>query len=68
MPSRSVDPIAGYEVISVDAGVVGHATGEELMTGGIDLYASPISAAHLLVISPWAKPEPEAGPTLAGPR
>lgn len=63
-----LDPIAGYEVISVDAGVVGHATGEELMTGGIDLYASPISAAHLLVISPWAKPESEGGPTRAGPR
>ena len=61
-----LDPVAGYEVISVDFGVVGHATGEELMTGGIDLYDSPISAAHLLVISPWA--EPEAGPTLAGPR
>ncbi len=53
-----LDPVAGYEVVSVDFGVVGHATGEELMTGGIDLYDSPISAAHLLVISPWAAPAP----------
>ncbi len=58
-----LDPEAGYEVMSMDFGLVGHATGLELMTGGISLYASPASAAHLLMISPWVEPSPPPEPT-----
>jgi hypothetical protein len=58
-----LDPEAGYEVMSMDFGLVGHATGLELMIGGISLYASPASAAHLLMISPWVEPSPPPEPT-----
>jgi alpha-galactosidase len=40
-----------YQVQSVDTGVLGTATGAELMTGGIDLVPSPNSAAHILIIT-----------------
>jgi alpha-galactosidase len=62
-----LDPAARYEVTSMDFGVVGYGTGEELMTGGIDLYASPVSAAHLLVISPQAEPTPPPAGATARP-
>lgn len=39
-----------YQVTSVDTGVLGTATGSELMTGGIDVVQSPNSAAHILII------------------
>src|SRR5262249_20550929 len=56
MPTFNVKP-AGlradmtYEVQSVDSGVLGAATGAELMVDGIDLVQSPRSAAHILVLS-----------------
>jgi alpha-galactosidase len=40
-----------YEVRSADVGVLGVATGEELAISGIDLLQSPISAAHLLILT-----------------
>lgn len=40
-----------YQVTSVDSGVLGTATGAELMTGGIDLLQSPNTAAHILIIT-----------------
>jgi alpha-galactosidase len=45
-----LQPDAMYEVRSVDSGVLETATGATLMTDGIDVNASFISAAHLLVI------------------
>jgi alpha-galactosidase len=43
-----------YEVRSADSGVLGTATGSELMTDGIEVRQSRTSAAHLLIIT--AKP------------
>ena len=42
---------AVYEVRSVDTGVLGTATGATLATLGIDVLASPTSAAHLLTLT-----------------
>jgi alpha-galactosidase len=42
---------ATYEVVSVDTGLLGTATGAELMTGGIDVVQSPNSAAHILIVT-----------------
>lgn len=39
-----------YTVESVDAGMLGEASGAELMADGIEILRSPRSAAHLLVI------------------
>jgi hypothetical protein len=44
-------PEAEYVVQSVDAGVLGTALGKDLMADGIDVVQSPISAAHILIIS-----------------
>ena len=44
-------PNSDYVVESVDAGVLGTATGRDLMTGGIDLVQSPATAAHILIIT-----------------
>ncbi len=43
-------PQSTYEVRSVDAGVIGIATGAELMADGIELIESPITAAHILIL------------------
>jgi alpha-galactosidase len=40
-----------YQVQSVDTGMLGTATGAALMTGGIDVWQSPNSAAHMLIIT-----------------
>jgi len=44
-------PEVEYIVQSVDAGVLGTALGKDLMTDGIDIVQSPVSAAHILIIS-----------------
>src|SRR5262249_45242333 len=44
-------PDATYQVQSVDAGVLGSATGADLMAAGIDVVQSPRSAAHILIIT-----------------
>jgi alpha-galactosidase len=43
-------PLATYQVMSVDSGLLGEATGAELMANGISLVESPYSAAHILVL------------------
>jgi alpha-galactosidase len=40
-----------YEVVSVDTGVLGTATGADLMSNGIDVLQSPNSAAHILIVT-----------------
>ena len=40
-----------YDVQSVDTGLLGTATGEALMTDGIDIIQSPNSAAHILIVT-----------------
>jgi len=40
-----------YEVRSVDLGLLGTATGADLMANGIELIGSPVTAAHILVLS-----------------
>ena len=44
-------PSATYQVMSVDTGVLGTATGATLMSAGIDIVQSPTSAAHILIIT-----------------
>jgi alpha-galactosidase len=39
-----------YSVVSVDTGLLGEATGAELMSAGIDIVQSPNSAAHILTL------------------
>lgn len=46
-----LDPETLYEVRSVDAGVLGTATGADLMAKGLELVASGNSAAHLLIVT-----------------
>jgi alpha-galactosidase len=46
-----LDPAALYQVLSVDVGVIGTATGADLMANGIDLRQSPTSAAHVLIVT-----------------
>jgi len=43
-----LQPATTYSVESVDAGTLGTATGADLMTNGIDLVPSPVTAAHIL--------------------
>ena len=40
-----------YEVRSIDTGVLGTASGSDLMADGIDVVGSPESAAHILVVT-----------------
>src|SRR5262249_61755836 len=46
-----LDADVNYVVQSVDTGVLGAATGAELMQNGIELVQSPNSAAHVLIIT-----------------
>ena len=46
-----LEPSTTYQVQSVDTGVLGTATGSALMTQGIDVVQSPVSAAHMLIIT-----------------
>jgi alpha-galactosidase len=48
---KDLDPATLYQVRSVDAGVLGTATGADLMANGIDLLRSPASAAHILIVT-----------------
>ena len=45
-----LQPQTTYQVTSVDTGVLGTATGADLMTGGIEVVQSPNTAAHILII------------------
>ena len=46
-----LDPTVTYQVQSVDTGVLGTATGADLMTDGIEVRQSPNTAAHILIIT-----------------
>jgi len=46
---------ATYRVTSVDLGLLGEATGADLMAQGIDVLGSPNSAAHILTLVVKAK-------------
>jgi alpha-galactosidase len=50
-------PFTTYEVWSVDAGMIGTATGAQLMADGISVLASPVSAAHVLLLKPLRRGE-----------
>jgi len=47
-------PERTYEVHSVESGLLGTATGADLLANGIDLFQSPTSAAHVLIIKAQA--------------
>jgi len=47
----ALQPQTTYVVTSVDLGVLGTATGAELMADGIDLTQSSTSAAHIVIIT-----------------
>jgi alpha-galactosidase len=46
-----LSPQTTYDVTSVDSGALGSATGEALMSQGIDVVQSPASAAHILILT-----------------
>ncbi len=50
-------PLATYQVISVDGGVLGEAIGAELMATGISVVGSSYSAAHILVLKQTRTPD-----------
>jgi len=54
MPSGLM-PEATYDVSSVDTGVLGTATGADLMANGIEVVQSPNSAAHILIVTAVAE-------------
>ena len=54
---KGLDPEATYSVQSADSGLVGRATGSDLMEQGIEVVASPSSDAHLLFIRVVSRPE-----------
>ena len=41
-----------YDVVSVDVGSIGEASGDELMSSGITIFSSPGSRAHVLQLRP----------------
>ena len=47
----ALQPQTTYQVTSVDLGLLGTATGADLMADGIDLTQSSTSAAHILIIT-----------------
>jgi alpha-galactosidase len=47
----SLQPAMIYDVFSVDTGLIGSATGEDIMANGIGIVASPVSAAHILTLT-----------------
>jgi alpha-galactosidase len=51
---RDLAPSSIYTVRSVDQGMLGSASGEALMRDGIDIVASQLTAAHVLLLSPDA--------------
>jgi alpha-galactosidase len=53
---KELDAGTMYQIVSVDAGPLGAATGADLMADGIELLRSAYSAAHILIVS--AKPPP----------
>jgi alpha-galactosidase len=46
-----LDATRSYEVRSIELGLLGTATGSELMTNGVELNASASSAAHILILT-----------------
>ena len=48
---KGLGPSTSYNVWSVDAGFLGSASGDDLMTSGIDIVQSPATAAHILIIT-----------------
>jgi alpha-galactosidase len=46
-----LQPDATYSVSSIDAGLLGTATGAELMATGVDVVQSPQTAAHILILT-----------------
>jgi hypothetical protein len=57
-----LEPGFRYQVRSVDSGVIGEATGEELMAQGIEIVASPMSAAHVLTFRVIVRDERDPAP------
>jgi alpha-galactosidase len=60
-------PDASYEVTSVDVGVLGTATGADIMANGIDVIRSPETAAHILKLRLAPGAEAEAHRSSAPP-
>jgi hypothetical protein len=50
-----LDPSTVYDVTSVDVGVIGTATGADLMADGIEVRQSSHSAAHILIVTAKAQ-------------
>jgi alpha-galactosidase len=51
-----LQPATTYDVHSVDTGLLGTATGADILANGIDVIESPNTAAHILTITVTATP------------
>src|SRR5579872_2147263 len=63
---RGLNPSLVYAVTSVDQGPLGSATGDSLMQDGIDIVSSPVTAAHVLILSVPAAAAPTGRSRLRG--
>jgi alpha-galactosidase len=49
---RGLRPAVIYDIVSVDAGPLGRASGETLMSAGVDVVSSSTSRAHIIELRP----------------
>ncbi|MEW6322365.1 MAG: alpha-galactosidase [Acidobacteriota bacterium] len=54
VPLRDLDPLATYEVHSIDSGLLGRALGADLMLGGLAIEPSAATDAQIFVLRPVA--------------
>jgi alpha-galactosidase len=48
---RALRRSATYTIVSADRGTIGSATGAELMADGVEVVKSPVSSAHILLLT-----------------
>jgi alpha-galactosidase len=56
---QGLRPATFYEVVSVDAGSLGRASGEELMLSGVQVFSSQASRAHVIELRPLPDSPPD---------
>ena len=49
---QGLRPDTFYDVVSVDAGSIGRASGEELMSAGVEMFSSSASRGHIIELRP----------------
>ena len=56
---QALRPTTFYDVVSVDAGSLGRASGEELMSSGVQVFSTEASRAHVIELRPMPGSTPE---------